>query len=121
MRESRMDERTVTSSHPHILTISSSSSSREVVERPVERLEDDLELVLFEELPLRGEDMRLDEREDGALDRAAGGEQLRRRTRVGGDELLCAPGEDRADADLIVRPIDVDTLRAGDALRDRIL
>ena len=32
--------------------------------------------------------MRLDEREDGALDRAAGGEQLRRGTRVGGDELL---------------------------------
>ena len=34
------------------------------------------------------QEMRLDEREDGALDRAAGGEQLRRGIRVGGDELL---------------------------------
>ena len=47
----------------------------QVVQRPVERLVDDLERVLREELLLGRQQLRLDEGEDRALDRAAVGER----------------------------------------------
>src|SRR5439155_25697758 len=96
--------------------MSSSSPPGEVVQRPVERRVDDLEGVLGDELLFRRQQLRLDERQHGALDRAASGERRRPGVRVGSYELLLAPREDRADFDLAGIALDLDALRAGDAL-----
>src|SRR5712691_3739577 len=80
--------------------VSSPPAPGEVVQRPVERRVDDLEGVPGDELLFRRQQLRPDERQHGALDRAASGERLRRGVRVGSHELLLAPREDRADFDL---------------------
>src|SRR5579885_2934434 len=94
----------------------SSASAREVVQRPVVRLERHLPLVLLQELLLRRQKARPDEPEDGSLDPAALLERLVHRVSVGADEILLAPREDRAGVHLVLLPVDLDAFRPGGAL-----
>src|SRR5471030_2209953 len=93
-----------------------SPSTREVVQRPVERGVRHLQRILREKFLLDRQQRRLDERERRALDWAARGEQRGRLGGVARRELLLAPREDRADADRAVLAIDGYALRAGHAL-----
>src|SRR4051812_28927877 len=81
--------------------LSPSASSCQIVERPVERLEDDLDLVLGEECLLGGQQFGVDEGERCALDGAAAGERRGGSVGVGGDEVGRPPREDRADVELV--------------------
>jgi hypothetical protein len=96
--------------------MSSSAPPGEVVEGPVERAVGDLERVLRDEFFLCRQQLRHDEGDHRALDRAARGKRGGRLVGVGRDEFLLAPREDRADRDDAVLAIDRDALRAGDAL-----
>src|SRR5260221_4159800 len=91
---------------------SAAAAAGQVVERPVERRVNELERVLGEEFLLGRQQLRHDERNDGAFDRAATGEGRRCGAGIRGRELGLAPREDRARVDLAGLAVDVQTLRA---------
>src|SRR5476649_252688 len=95
---------------------SAASAARQVVQRPVERLVGHLKRVLRDELFLGRQQLGLDKREDGALDGTAIREDGARGAGVDGGEVLLAPREDRADANLAGVAVDLDALRAADTL-----
>src|SRR5262245_33510594 len=99
---------------------STSSTSGEVVQAPVELPEADLERVLFQHILLRCQEPRPGKGKDGALDWAAAREGGRRTIRVDGRELLLAPREDGRRRDLVGGAVDVQAVLAVHALRGRL-
>src|SRR2546425_1657974 len=95
---------------------SPAAATGQVVEQPVERLVAHLKLVFFEEFALGREQLRLDQGQDGALDRAAVRDGRGRQTAVGRGELLLAPRENRAHHHPIVLAVDLNALRPAGAL-----
>ena len=77
------------------------ASAGQIVQPPVERMKRHLELVLLHELLLERQQVRADERDDGALDRRSLRRAARRALVVAGDELRLAPAEDRRQRHLV--------------------
>src|SRR6185436_3282787 len=73
---------------------SAAAATGQVVQRPVKRRIDELEGVLLEHFFLDRQQLRHDERDDGAFDRSAARERRRRGGREPGRELALAPRED---------------------------
>src|SRR6266550_2702362 len=73
---------------------SAAAAAGQVVQRPVERRIDELEGVLLEHFLLDWQQLRHDERDDGAFDGSTAGEHRRRGGAERGGELALAPRED---------------------------
>src|SRR5438093_8455728 len=87
--------------------MSTVSPSREVVERPVERLVSQLKAVFFEEIPLRLQQLRLDEGQDRALDGTSARVERRRLVGVRRHELFFVPRKDGARRQLVRDRVDL--------------
>src|SRR6266545_67923 len=89
----------------------------QVVQAPIHFVKHDAELVLLHEILFEREEMRRDERDDGALDRRALREYWIRLVGIGRDEIRFAPAEDRRDRHLARQPVDMVHVTVGAELR----